>query len=264
MSRTILISVLFVSLVCFVCCSKRDSGPVVISTAPATGAAAPIPTETEALPTTPEVTLDTTPVETLPTTSEVEVSMAVEVISTGEADVELTATAEVEIDAGGMDSSSCFRGICLGMSLEQVTQVVTSEVELEVEGQSQSCKPGGVRELPIPRAKAKAKRYVHNNPCGGLMDHATFHFHKDRLIAYYAYFDRRYFHTIDPNVIVGELKELFGEPTREGWYTPGKRGFIEWGDEGRKISLEILGSMPFVLKIVDLTAFCEEQDSTTE
>jgi len=91
------------------------------------------------------------------------------------------------------------------------------------------------------------------------MDQATFHFYGDRLIKYYFYFNKDYFKGIEVKDFIEQVKGLYGESIFEKWLDTEKRGSIMWKNNKCKVTLEFLGSGPFVLKIEEIAGSSSAQ-----
>ena len=231
MKRVILIAALFMALLVIACPKRHRSAPISTSTgAPTMNEQAPVPVPLpEAPPSTAEANIAATPPPPIVSPKEL-------IISTAESKVS-TPTANL----------SCFRHVCLGMSPDEVTKIVTEDDRPQ--DPSSKCRPATLRELPLPTREPDVKRYIYYYSCGSLIDQITFHLYKSQLTKVYFYFNGDYLKGVTVNDFLAKIKGLYGETKYEKWGEPGIHGFVTWEDDKAKITLEFYSRQPFVLKI---------------
>jgi len=231
LNRVILIAALFIALLVIACPKRHRSAPISTSTGtPTLIEQAPVPVP---LPEAPSSTAEANIAATAPPQI---VSPKELIISTAESKVS-TSTANL----------SCFRHVCLGMSLDEVAKVVAEDEQSR--DSSSKCRPGTLRELPLPIPTPDVNRYIYNYNCVGLIDQVTFHFYKNQLAKVYFYFNGDYLKGVTVKDFLAKVKELYGESKYEKWIEPGMHGFAAWEDDKAKITLEFYSYRPFVLQI---------------
>ncbi len=226
------------------CGGKRERRPVETSTAQARKPSAAKPVTPPEMP-PPAVEKDTAGEVT---TSSPDPMTAPSPLVTREAEIS-TGEKTREKPAGPTAlEPGCFFILCLGMNYEETVEVAQ---KLGRDPKTE-CRPGQMRPLPLPVRAGEVKRYVYYQHCGGPLDHTTFYFHRNHLIAFHIYFKPEGFEDRTVEDILKDAEATQGPPDEEAWVEPGEWGKVIWNKGDVRMTVEVLNARPFALRVVNI------------